>query len=202
MWYRCSKVQHAVILTFSQVALWLQLFVVMPLGHAGHVAANSPATFSFDDPLSIHATQKVNLLAGQRLCLLEKENIVWTIPFEDMSLIIKSIEVNAFNNCTCVHCVTFLHTQSQQLGGDYSLYTWPCALLLAQHIYDQKEFIGGKKVLEVRVQNYPNYRLLIFSPARCRDGYTWTHSRQVRRSCDLHRPRGEHMFPKRHQEIM
>ncbi|XP_064406396.1 histone-arginine methyltransferase METTL23-like isoform X1 [Halichondria panicea] len=84
-----------------------------------------------------------------------------------MSLIIKSIE---------------------QLGGDYSLYTWPCALLLAQHIYDQKEFIGGKKVLELGAGT----AIPGLTAAKCGGHVTFTDregntcfQNAIKRSCDL-----------------
>lgn len=37
----------------------------------------------------------------------------------------------------------------QHLDGDYGMYTWPCAPVLAQYVYSKREFIKSKKVLEV-----------------------------------------------------
>ncbi len=37
----------------------------------------------------------------------------------------------------------------QHLEGDYGLYTWPCAPMLAQYVYAQREHLEGKSILEV-----------------------------------------------------
>ena len=37
----------------------------------------------------------------------------------------------------------------QYLDSDYGMYTWPCASVLAQYVYSQREAIRGKQVLEV-----------------------------------------------------
>lgn len=37
----------------------------------------------------------------------------------------------------------------QHLEGDYGLYTWPCAPVLAQYVYSQRASLKGKRVLEV-----------------------------------------------------
>lgn len=62
-------------------------------------------------------------------------------------LVVKTIEVS-FNSCSRIkNDYPFL---LQHLEEDYGSYTWPCAPVLAQYIYSQREFINGKKVLEVR----------------------------------------------------
>ena len=37
----------------------------------------------------------------------------------------------------------------QHLEGDYGLFTWPCAPVLAQYVYLQRDSLIGKNVLEV-----------------------------------------------------
>ena len=38
----------------------------------------------------------------------------------------------------------------QHVEGDYGLYTWPCAPLLAYLVHTRREWVIGKHVLEVR----------------------------------------------------
>ena len=45
----------------------------------------------------------------------------------------------------------FVPYSLQHLEGDYGMYTWPCAPVLAQYVYSNREFIRSKKVLEVRL---------------------------------------------------
>lgn len=46
-----------------------------------------------------------------------------------------------------LHSVCF--SVLQHLEGDYGLYTWPCAPILAYYVYTNKDWVKGKKVLEV-----------------------------------------------------
>ena len=66
-------------------------------------------------------------------------------------LVVRTIEVSCFNSCSWIKNdhwdYPFL---LQHLEGDYGSYTWPCAPVLAQYVYSKREFIDGKKVLEVR----------------------------------------------------
>ena len=43
------------------------------------------------------------------------------------------------------------HNPRQLVEGDYGSHTWPCAPVLAQYVYQQREHVKGKYVLEVRV---------------------------------------------------
>lgn len=57
----------------------------------------------------------------------------------------------------------------QHLEGDYGMYTWPCAPVLARYVYSQREYVKGKGVLEVRRRgwwkmNFELYPNLLSSP--------------------------------------
>ena len=63
-----------------------------------------------------------------------------------MALTIKTIEVGT---CTYTTSLAYDYSSLQHLAADYGLYTWPSAPVLAQYVLSQKEWIVGKKILEV-----------------------------------------------------
>ena len=56
----------------------------------------------------------------------------------------------------------------QHLEGDYGLYTWPCAPVLAQYVYSQRHHLLGKNVIEV--WETPLASSCIFSIRTCFNG--------------------------------
>lgn len=65
-----------------------------------------------------------------------------------MGLVVKTIEVSRI---TAVVLLVPIFLYLKHLEGDYGLYTWPCAPVLAQYVYSQRSHIVGKKILEVCV---------------------------------------------------
>lgn len=70
------------------------------------------------------------------------------LPIIIMGLVVKTIEVSRI---TAVVLLVPIFLCLKHLEGDYGLYTWPCAPVLAQYVYSQRSHIVGKKILEVCV---------------------------------------------------
>ena len=48
-----------------------------------------------------------------------------------------------------LYCNLLFVMSLQHVEGDYGLYTWPCAPMLAYLVHTHRDWVKGKRVLEV-----------------------------------------------------
>ena len=95
-----------------------------------------------------------------------------TVVTDYSSRVVTKKQHKHVNVLLCVRvCVCACTSPFQNLHHDYGMYTWPCASVLAQFVYYHRNWIKGKRVLEVAVPlNYCSNSakfVLVYESVRC-----------------------------------